>query len=291
MVIKAFEYYAPESIKEAIDLLRQHGEKAKVLAGGQSLLPIMKLGLSDFDHLIDLKRIKDMNYIKDTGNASIAIGALTKHAEVENSAILLERCPLLCETAKLIGHPQIRNKGTIGGSICHCDPSADILPTIVALDATLKVEGPSESKSFGAEEFFKGVFSTAMGPNDILTEIEVPVLPEGAGYAYQKLSMGAGDFAIVGVSTIIQLDAQGICTSVKIVLGGVGETPFRVRSAEETLVGKRITAEVLDEAVAHAVREARPVSDLKASAQYKKLMVATYTRRTLSAALSIAQRA
>jgi len=291
VVIKAFEYYAPESIHEAIDLLRQYGEKAKILAGGQSLIPIMKLGLSDFDHLIDLKRIKDMNYIRDTGNDSIVIGALAKHAEVEIAPILVEKCPLLCETAKLIGHPQIRNKGTIGGSICHCDPSADLLPTIVALDATLKVEGPSESKSFGAEEFFKDVFTTALGPNDILTEIEVPVLPEGAGYAYQKLSMGAGDFAIVGVSTIIQVDAQGICTSVKIVLGGVGEKPFRVRSAEETMLGKRITAEVVDEAVAHAVREARPISDLKASAQYKKLMVATYTRRTLSAALSIAQRA
>ncbi len=168
MVIKAFEYYAPDSIKEAIDLLRKYGDKAKILAGGQSLIPIMKLGLSDFEHLIDLKRISDMNYIKDTGKDSIAIGALAKHAEVENSSILAENCPLLCETAKLIGHPQIRNKGTIGGSLCHCDPSADLLPTIVALDATLKVEGPSETKTFSTEEFFKGVFSTALGPSEIL---------------------------------------------------------------------------------------------------------------------------
>lgn len=291
MVIKAFEYHSPNSIKEAIDLLRKYGEKAKILAGGQSLLPIMKLGLSDFEHLIDLKRIKDMDYIKDTGKDSIAIGALAKHAELESSSILAESCPLLCETAKLIGHPQIRNRGTIGGSLSHCDPSADLLPTMVALDATLKVEGPSETKTFGSEEFFKDVFSTVMGPFDILTEIEVPVLPKGAGYAYQKLSMGAGDFAIVGVSATIQVDDEGICTSVRIALGGVGEKPFRVRSAEETLLGKKVTAEVVDEAVAHAVKESRPISDLKASAQYKKLMVATFTRRTLNAALSIARRA
>lgn len=291
MVIKAFEYHAPSSIKEATDLLRKYGEKAKILAGGQSLIPIMKLGLSDFEHLIDLKRIKDMNYIKDTGKDSIVIGALTKHAELEYSSILAESCPLLRETAKRIGHPQIRNKGTIGGSLCHCDPSADLLPTMVALDATLKVEGPSGISTFSSEEFFKDVFSTALGPYDILTEIEVPVLPKGAGYAYQKLSMGAGDFAIVGVSITIQVDGQGTCNSARIALGGVGEKPFRVRSAEESLVGKKVTTEVVDDAVACAVKESRPVSDLKASAQYKKLMVATFTRRTLSAALSIARRA
>ncbi|MFQ6011463.1 MAG: FAD binding domain-containing protein [Nitrososphaerales archaeon] len=286
MVIRSFEYHTPNSINEAHKLLSRYGEKSKVLAGGQSLIPIMKLGLSDFDHLIDLKRIKDLNHIRNTDRDTIAIGALAKHTEVEYSTILADGCPLLCETAKLIGHTQIRNKGTIGGSICHCDPSADILPSLVALDASLKAEGPSGTKTFRSEDFFKDVFSTALEPNDILTEIEVPITPKGAGYAYQKLSMGAGDFAIVGVSTTLELDSDGSCKTARVALGGVGEKPFRVSSAEKILTGRKVTAEVVDEAADQAVEESRPVSDLKASAQYKKLMVATYTRRALNAALS-----
>ncbi|HKW03750.1 MAG TPA: xanthine dehydrogenase family protein subunit M [Nitrososphaerales archaeon] len=287
MAIRQFDYFAPDTLQDALRLLSEY-KKSKVLAGGQSIIPLMKLNLVEVDHIIDLKGILGLSSIKTTrdhrGRKEISLGPLVTHSKIQNSEIIGEYCPLLSETARGIGHPLVRNRGTIGGSICHADPAADYCAALLALGARLKAQSSNAERTFGAEEFFLGPFSTALAREEILTEIIVPEISSGRiGYSIKKMSMGHGSFPLVVVSTLIKVSGSS-CDNARIALAGVADKPFRVPIAENELIGKDVSLEakesVLDAAKIVSM-SCSPQPDLDASADYKRRMVEVLTRRAL----------
>ena len=284
MIPRSFEYYAPTSLPEAISLLQQYGEDSRLLAGGQSLVPLMKLRLVSPAHLIDLGRIAGLNYIREDG-ARVLIGGMTTHHEVETSPIVKSRCYVLGEAASHIGDQQVRNRGTIGGTVCHADPAADLPAAVVALDAEFKLVGPSGERTVGARDFFQDIFTTALRQNEVLTEARVPVMPPRSGGAYLKFERGTGDFAIVAVAAQVTLDPDGACKEVRLALGGVGSIPIRADRAEEVLRGKQPSDSLILEAAGKASEQSQPSSDLRGSAEYKKEMVKVFVKRALKQAL------
>lgn len=289
MIPAAFEYHAPKSLEEALRLLGRHGDEAKVLAGGHSLLPLMKLRLAAPRYVIDLGRIRTLRYIREE-NGHIAIGALATHSEIVESALLREKCPLLPETAHEIGDVQVRNRGTLGGSLAHADPAADYPAAILALDAEIVVASAEGTRTIPASEFFVDMLTTALAPGEILTEVRVPVLPAKTGTAYRKLHQPASGFAIVGAAARITLAPGGTVESVAIGITGVAPKAYRAAAAEKALAGKKPSEKLLVEAVRHAVPQSlEPLADLHASAEYRREMARVFVRRALERALARAQ--
>jgi len=280
MIPARFEYERAESVDEALELLGR--EDAKILAGGHSLLPLMKLRLARPALLVDIGRIEELSYVRDAGE-QLAIGALTRHHDVANDPLVQEHCPILSHTAGLIGDPQVRHRGTIGGSVAHGDPASDLPAVILALDAELAVRGPKGERTVPAAEFFQGLFETALVPQDLLTEIRVPKLGAWKGWAYLKFNRRAQDWATVGVAAVLRRD-NGTIEEASIALTNMGLTPVRARAVEKALAGS--SADSVAEAAQKADEGSSPPSDTNASADYRRELSRVLTRRALEEALS-----
>ncbi len=288
MIPAPFEYHSPKTLEEALRLVERHGDEAKVLAGGHSLLPLMKLRLAAPRYVIDIGRLRGMSYIREE-DGRIAIGALTTHAELEGSALLREKCPLLSETAAEIGDVQVRNRGTLGGSLAHADPAADYPAAILALDAEIIAATSSGTRTIPAREFFVDMLTTQLRPGEILTQVRVPLLAARTGMAYCKLHQPASGFAIVGAAVRLALGKSGKIEEAAVGITGVGPKAYRATAVEKALRGKKATPKLLADAARSAATGVEPLSDLHASAEYRREMAAVFTRRALERALARAQ--
>ena len=289
MIPASFDYIAPQTLDEAVRALVEHGEDAKVLAGGHSLLPLMKFRLANPKILIDLRKIPGLNDIKEQAG-NIVIGALTTHYQIESSALLKQKCPLLSQTAHAIGDVQVRNRGTIGGSVTHADPAADWPAAILALGGELKLNGPNGERTLDAEKFFLGAMTTAIDPTEILTEIRVPAFARRFGSAYLKMAQQASGFAIVGVAVWLKAGEQGGCEEIGIGLTGVSDKPFRAHSVEAQVRGNKLTAKLIDESASQVAIGIDPVADLHASAEFRAHLARVYTSRAIQEASRQASR-
>ena len=285
MIPAPFEYAAPKSLEEALRLVERHGDEAKILAGGQSLLPLMKLRLASPRYVIALGRIRGMNYIREE-SGKILIGGLTTHAEVAASSLLRQKCPLLPETAGEIGDVQVRNRGTIGGSLAHADPAADYPASILALDAEIIATSSLGKRSIPAAEFFVDLLTTQLRPGEILTEVRVPILGPREGTAYQKMYQPASGFAIVGAAARVAVSAKGKVDDVALGITGLGAKAYRATSVEKSLRGKAAGAETVAAAVRSVAHGVEPLSDIHASADYRREMAMVYARRALTLAIA-----
>jgi carbon-monoxide dehydrogenase medium subunit len=282
MIPPAFDYVAPRSVGEAISLLSSLGDDAKLLAGGHSLLPMMKLRFAQPGTLIDINRIPELRGIREEGGV-IRIGAMTTETELINSKLLQDRLPLLPEAAKLIADPQVRNRGTIGGDIAHGDPGNDHPAIAMALDATFVLQGPNGERQVQAVDFFHGTYMTELAENEILTAILIPPFASGTGYCYQKLKRKTGDWATAGAAVVLRM-AGGVVTQARIGLTNVAPTALRATAAEATLMGQALTTATLDAAVKAARDACDPAEDLRGDAEYKTAMAGEMTRRAILAA-------
>jgi carbon-monoxide dehydrogenase medium subunit len=280
MIPLAFDYEVAESVDHAIELLGQHGEEAKLLAGGHSLLPIMKLRLAAPTVLIDLGRIDDLNYVRDEGD-HLAIGAMTRHCDVERAATLKEHCGLIAYTASLVGDPQVRHRGTIGGSVSHGDAASDLPSALLALEATFVVKGPEGERTVAAGDFFEDYLQTTLAPDEVLTEIRVPKLG-GAGWSYKKFNRRAQDWAVVGVAAVVER-SNGSIGSARIGLTNMGSTPLRATAAENALSGADPSS--VAEATSSADDGTSPSSDIAASDEYRRHLARVLSRRAVEEAL------
>ena len=284
MIPPAFEYFRPTTLPEAIALLQQHGDEAKVLSGGQSLIPMMKLRLARPAYLIDINRIAGLSYVKEEGGL-LKIGGLTREAELEASPLIHSKYPIILDTARVIADPQVRNLATVGGNLAHGDPANDHPATMLALRAQIVAAGPRGERVIPIDEFFLSVFSTALEPGEILTEIRIPVPPGRSGGAYFKLERKVGDFATAAIAAQLTIDGAGVAENVGIGLTNVGPKPLKARKAEDFLLGKKVDAGNIGQAAKLAADESQPSSDLRGPAEYKKGLVKELTRRALVRAL------
>ena len=283
-----FKVFIPKTLDEALELLSKYGEDAKVLAGGHSLIPLMRLRLAKPKYIIYIGKIPGLSYIKEEGGV-IKVGAMTTHGEIEGSSLLEAKNPLLKETASKIGDLQVRNMGTIGGSIAHADPAADYPAALAALDADVVVKSLREEKVMKVTEFIQGPYLTALNPDELLVEVRVPALTGAFGTAYEKLFFRATDFAIVGVAALVELEGDGTFRRVRVGLTGVGEGPVRARGVEEELEGSRASEEEIKKAAEKAKEGLNPPSDIRASSEYRREMAVVLTRRALLRALAKAR--
>jgi carbon-monoxide dehydrogenase medium subunit len=280
----SFGYFAARSLDEALHLMTRYGEDAKLLAGGHSLIPAMKLRLAAPRYLIDIGPVPGLRGVRVDGEA-LVIGALTVHADVSASELVRQRLPGLAQAASVIGDVQVRNRGTIGGSVAHNDPAADFPVILAALDASFVLASPSGTRNVGAGDFFTDYYSTALAPNEIVTEIRVPLPPPGAGTAYAKLANPASGYVVVSAGALLRRDASGRCESARIAVGGLGGKPLRATAAEAALQGQSLSAEVIAAAAAKAAEGSDPDDDVYASAEYKRHMACVYARRAIEKAL------
>lgn len=283
MPATTFEYHVPTTLQEAISLLTQYGGDAKILAGGHSLIPIMNLRLAQPRALIDIGKIPGLSGIREE-NGAIVIGAMTTHYMVESSVVLKQKVPILPEAGAVIGDVQVRNRGTIGGSIAHADPAGDFPAVAVALDMALKVVGSRGERSLKAREFFIDILTTALQSDEILTEIRVPAMAPRTGSAYEKFPNPASRYAIVGVAAVVTVDGNGACQKASIGLNGVTGKPVAAVGVEQALVGKRLNDQVIQEAAAKAADGLQPLGDIFASAEYRLHLARVYTKRALTKA-------
>ncbi len=281
----SFDYVRPSSIAEAVRFLNEHPDDAKVLAGGQSLIPMLKLRLASFQYLVDIGRLTELQRVEEHDGA-LQIGSLVRHATIETSELIEQGCPLLAETAAEIGDVQVRNRGTIGGSLSHGDPAADLTAAALAAEAQMIVTGPGGERTIAAQDFFTDLMTTALGPNEILTLIRVPKFGLRTGSAYVKMHQQASGFAITGVASVVRLDPLGRVESVRAGVTGVGSIPYRARKVEEALQGKMPDAHAIEEASRHAADGVDPLSDIHASAEYRREMAVLFTSRSLEKALA-----
>ena len=279
-----FEYFSPKTAEEATDLLAEHGDDAKVLAGGQSLVPLMNMRLARPAIVVDINRIETLAYIREE-NGLLRLGALTRQRAAERSSLVAARCPLLRDALRLVGHIQIRNRGTIGGSIAHADPAAELTAVLTALDGEVRARGPRGDRVIAAADLFVTYLTTSLEPRDLLVEVCIPALPQGAGWSWMEIARRHGDFALAGVGIVLVL-RRGALAEARIALTGVGPTPVRATAAERLLVGQA-PSEALWEAAAEAVRDAvSPDGDIHASAEYRRHVAGVLTQRALRESLS-----
>jgi aerobic carbon-monoxide dehydrogenase medium subunit len=283
MIPPAFEYLRPNTIPEAIALLQQHGEDAKILSGGQSLIPMMKLRIARPGYLIDINRISGLSYVKEE-DGFLKIGGLTREAELEASPLIRSKYPILIDTAHVIADPQVRNLATVAGNLAHGDPANDHPATMLALDAQVVATGSRGERVIPIEEFFLSLFSTALQPDEILTEIQIPLALPHSGGAYFKLERKVGDFATAAVAAQVTLDSSGAVQKVGIGLTNVGPTPIKVQKAENFLRGKKLDEANIRQAAQLAADDAQPSSDLRGPAEYKKGLIKELAKRALARA-------
>jgi len=284
-----FGYVAAKSVDEALQLLSKHGEMAKLLAGGHSLIPAMKLRLASPRTLIDLATVPGLSSVKIEGN-NLIIGALTVHADVASSEPVRKHLPGLADAAAVIGDMQVRNRGTIGGSVAHADPNADFPVILSALDASFVARSPSGSRSIAADDFFTDIYTTAIAANEILTEIRIPLPPSGSGTAYVKLPHPASGYAVVSAAVLVTRQSSGSCAWARVAVGGLGSGPVRALATETELQGKPLTAQVVAAAAAKAAENTNPMDDAYADAEYKRHMAAVFARRAIEKAVERAAR-
>jgi carbon-monoxide dehydrogenase medium subunit len=288
MIATQFDYFAPATLDEALTLLAQHPDEAKILAGGHSLIPAMKLRLSQPSMLIDIGRIKDLSYIREEGG-KIRIGAMTTHYQIESSARLREICPLLPDTAGHIGDVQVRNKGTIGGSLAHSDPAADWPAAVVALNAEIVAVSKMGERVVPVDDFFVDLMTTSLGAAEIVTEIRVAVPPPGAGQCYVKVHQPASGFAVVGVAVSLTKDKSGACGSIGVGVTGVASKAYRASAVEKALKGGQLDGKAISAAAVHATDGVDANGDLFASEDYRRHLAQVYVRRAIEAAASRAK--
>ena len=282
----AFEYFNPQSVQEAIELLDRYGDEAKIIAGGQSLVPMMNFRLARPEILIDITGIKELDYVKTEGD-ELVIGALTRERDIEQSPLVVEKWPILSKAISFIGHSAIRNRGTIGGSLVHADPSAEIPTSLCALNGNVKVVGPSGEKILEPEEFFMTYLTTSLEPSDLLVEVRIPALPEKTGWSFGELSRRSGDFAIVAVGILLFTETAGVCREARISMGGVAPTPVRAEEAEALLAGQKITEKLIAEAAQQAAEETDTEPDYHASAEYRMDMARVFVKKGLQEACNM----
>jgi carbon-monoxide dehydrogenase medium subunit len=285
MIPAPFDYVAPATLNEAVGLLTQHQDDAKILAGGHSLIPAMKLRLAQPALLIDIGRIKDLAYIREDGR-QIRIGAMTTHYRIESSARLKEICPLLPECAASIGDVQVRNKGTIGGSLAHADPSADWPAAILALDAEMIAISAQGERTIRAADFFVDMLTTALEPNEILREIRIAQPKGRTGQAYVKVAQPASGFAVVGIAVSLTRGDDGRCQSASVGIAGVAAKAYRAGGVEKALKGSTLDEQAIAAAAAHAADNVDANADLYASAEYRRHLAQVHTRRAIQQAIA-----
>jgi carbon-monoxide dehydrogenase medium subunit len=283
-----FEYHDPSTIDEAVALLKQYDGEAKLLAGGQSLMPLLNMRLARPQGVVDLNHVAGLDYIREE-NGWIAIGALTRQRALERSELVRARQPLLHEATRNIAHPQIRNRGTVGGSIAHADPAAELPAVALVLDAELVVTGPGGRRTLPAAGFFVTYLTTLLEPVEVLTEVRVPVLPARTGWSFQEVSRRHGDFALAGAVVTLTLDRDR-CSDARVALFGVASTPVRASAAEAMLHGAKPDERLLAEVARAATADLdAPLSDVHASEEYRRHLAEVMTRRALTEALARAQ--
>ena len=283
MIPADFDYVRANTVQDAISQLSQHGDEAKLLAGGHSLIPAMKLRLNTPSTLIDVSGISELTAI-NVDDDKVHIGALATHRSVETSDIVTTNCPALAEAAGKIGDTQVRNRGTIGGSLAHADPAADYPALVLALNAELTVEGNAGSRTVAADDFFQGLFQTALDPGELLTKVSFPITGSGSGAAYEKFPNPASRFAVVGVAAMVTIDGGGNCTAARIGVTGAADTPFRAIDVENALVGKALDEQTISAATAKVADPADLLSDLSASAEYRAHLCSVLAKRALQKA-------
>ena len=284
-----FEYFAPRTLDEALGLFAGHGDRAKLLAGGQSLIPLLNFRLAHPEALIDLNRIPDLAYIR-ADDGGVAMGALTRQHAVERSDAVRTSVPIVAEACRLIGHLPIRHRGTIGGNLAHADPASELPAVMLALEAQLTVASAKGTRTLPADRFFVGPLSTALQTGEMLTEIRLPGLPPRTGGAFVEMARRAGDYALVGVAALVTLDGSGRCRRARVALCGVGPTPIRAGAAEDALVGQTPDGAALDEAAARAAAATSPPSDLHGSADFRRKLARHFARLAIATATERAGR-
>ncbi|MBB4636366.1 FAD binding domain-containing protein [Longimicrobium terrae] len=276
-----FAYHRPDSVDEAIALLAEHGYDAKLLAGGQSLVPAMNFRLAQPAVLIDLNRIPGLDAITES-DGGVRIGTMVRQRVAERSTVIAARAPLITETLPWVAHAQIRNRGTVGGSIAHADPAAELPAVIVALGARLHLRGPGGARTVEAADFYTGLFGTALEPEEMLVEIEIPAAEPGTGFAFDEVSRRHGDFALAGVAARVRVDADGRCLSARIALLSVGEGPVLAANAEAALIGQVLTEDAIRAAASTASQtDVDPPGDIHATPAYRRQLVDVLIRRAL----------
>ena len=287
MIPPSFQYHAPGSVDDAVALLSQYGDEAKLLAGGHSLLPMMKLRFAEPEHLVDINNIESLKGIREE-NGDIVIGAMTSENALVNSALLQKKCPILPEAARLIADPQVRNRGTIGGDIAHGDPGNDHPAIMMALEATFTLVGPNGSRQVAANDFYLGTFYTSLEADEILTEIRLAPQPPNTGASYQKLKRKTGDFATAAAAAVIEMSGE-TCQRARIALTNLGPTALRASDAEAVLEGQVITDDLIDQAAQKAMDICDPAEDLRGDVEYKTHMGGEMTRRAIRTAVKRAK--
>lgn len=284
MIPASFDYSAPATIDEALALLQEHGDEAKILAGGHSLIPMMKLRFASPQHLVDINNIPGLSYIEEN-EGYLRIGAMTREAEVEHSALIREKYPIFIDTTKLIADPQVRNMGTLGGNLAHGDAANDHPAVMLALRAEVEITNVEGKRAVPIDEFFYGFYMTAVQEGEILTEIRIPVRGGRYGGAYHKVERKVGDYATAGVAVQIGIDAAGVCNYAGIGLTNVNATPLRAARSEEALLGTKLTDEDIAKAAQYASEDCNPSADLRGDEEYKRHLVKVITARMIRKAI------
>ncbi|MDY6861763.1 MAG: xanthine dehydrogenase family protein subunit M [Thermodesulfobacteriota bacterium] len=284
--MRNFDYFKPGKITDACSLLSKYGEKAKIIAGGQSLLILMKEKIVCPSCLVDITEIPNLDYIQYDNKGGLRIGALTTHREIESSSLIKERFNVLSEVEKAIASIQIRNVGTIGGNLCHGDPCGDLAPLLIGLEAQVKLTGFESERLVPLEDFFTDYYETVLKEDEILAEIQIPSLLLSGGQWYSKCSPRETDPAIVGVAVVASLESpDGICRKIRIVIGGAGPVPLRSKKAEKRIEGNRLDEKLIEEAAKIVKEEVAPVSDIRGTEEYKREMVELLTKEGITGAL------
>jgi len=280
-----FEYYAPSNVEEVLTLLNEHGYDAKVLAGGQSLVPTMNFRLAQPSVIIDLNRVSGLSFVEPESAGGMRLGAMTRQREAERNPLFAERAPLIYETMPHIAHAQIRNRGTLGGSIAHADPAAELPAVMAALGARFKVRSSKNERWIPADEFFIGMFATALAPEELLTEIVIPPLPPRSGWAFREIARRHGDYALVGVATVVTMDDNNRCQQARIVFLSVGDGPVEAREAAKGLIGETPSEKAIRAAAETAASvDIDPGNDIHASATYRRHLAKVLTAQALAQA-------
>jgi aerobic carbon-monoxide dehydrogenase medium subunit len=283
-MIHDFTYLKPATLQEALIMLTDHQDESKIICGGQSLLIVMRQGLVVTDYLIDIKSLNELSYIHFNDGAGLRIGAVTTHRAIEKSDLLGKKYPVLVEVEKRLASIQVRNWGTVAGNLAHGDSSGDLAPTFIALGARIKVGSSKGHREMSLEEFYTGLFETALNKDEMVLEVQVPPPAARTGTAYQKFNLIQSDQGIVGVAATVTVDSGGSCRSARIVLSNAGVTPIRAKSAEQRLIGKKRTDRLLEEAGEAAAGDGEPVSDIHASDEFRRHLIGVLTKRMVNQA-------
>ncbi len=284
MIPPSFEYLAPRTLREAASLLSKYKDDAKVLAGGQSLIPLLKLRLASYKYLIDLGRISGLSYIREE-QGQISIGAMTTHDELLSSNLLREKWPIFGDAENVVGDMQVRSLGTIGGSLSHADPAADLPAVALALDAEMKIYSDKGERQIKSQDFFKGPFATALEAGEIVTEIRIPLSERRTGSAYEKFPNKASGFAIVGAACTVTVDDKGLAERVRVAVTGATATPFRVEAVEHELQGMKLESGTISKAASLTIGKQETLSDIHASGEYRRWLAQVHVKRALQKAL------